>query len=505
MGSPLSRRRFLTGAGGVALALPWLEKLAGPGALAQTAGTPPRRIVVVAYPMGFVRSHWQPSTDGVGFTLPYITAPLEPFRNQLLFVSNVDNAVCNLNSQHAFGHPAKKESVLTGTLMRAAFSGDQSNVMSNVITNQAGSEQGGPNNESICHFIGRSVRGSRPFASVDLAISGDPRDITTPQRSEFFFEAATTPVGMQCNPSRAFATFFANVTTDQQQLAMERRVRERKKSVLDAVRTSYQDLKTGLNAQDRRRLEDHAARVRQIEINVQSASCSRPAGNYGTPSPTAPYTPFRQLSMRERANLMVPILTNAMACDLAPVGRLEFIDQQSPYFGVTSVDTARMAWNSAATPSDWHGMVHGDPSPVDGVPTRGSPPAAYLLDGYRFFYEQLAAVMNGLRSVQEGPDGRTALDNTLVLMVSDYGNGNGHSSNKLGFVLGGNLNGARTNFHFNGRGANEDFYTRTAYNSSQVLHSLLRIFDVRDSGGAPVTQFGLQGFTAGAGTLPVFS
>lgn len=501
--SKLSRRRFLTGAGGAALALPWLEGLTQQ-ARAQATTTPPRRIVVVAYPMGFLRTHWQPTVDGAGFTLPYITAPLEPFRNQLLMVSNVDNAVCNLNSQHAFGHPGKQESVLTGTLMRAAFSGDQSNTLANVISDAAGSEMGGPNNDSICHFVGSAIRGTRPFASVDLGVSGEDYDLSV-QRSSFCFEAATTPVGLQCNPARAFDQFFAGVTTDAGQLALQRRARARKKSVLDLVRSSYQDLKVGLNGQDQRRLDEHAQRVRQLEIDVQNAACARPAGNYGTPGPNAPYTPFRNMSMRERCELMVPLLANAMGCDLAPVGRLEFIDQQSPYFGVQSVDAARQAWSTAPTPSDWHGMVHGDPSPVDGIPTRGTPPATYLLDGYRFFYEQLASLLGQLRAIPEGNDGRTALDNTLVLMCSDFGNGNGHSSNKLGFALAGNLGTARTNFHFNGKGMNEDFYTRSAYNSSQVLNSVLRIFDVRDGSGAPVTQFGLQGFTAGQGTLPVFS
>jgi hypothetical protein len=500
----LSRRRFLTGVGGVSLALPWLEAFSRQSARAQATSAPPRRIVVVDYPMGFVRTHWQPSVDGAGFTLPHITAPLEPFRDQLLMVSNVDNAVCNLNAQHAFGHPAKKESVLTGTLMRAAFSGDQSNTLGNVIADGAGTDMGGPNGPSICHVIGSALRGARPFASVDLGVSGEDYDLSV-MRSDFCFEAATTPVGLQCNPARAFDQFFANVTTDAAQLALQRKARARKKSVLDLVRSSYQDLKVGLNGQDQRRLEEHAQRVRQLELDVQTAACARPAGNYGTPGPSAPYTPFRNLSMRERCDLMIPLLANAMACDLAPVGRLEFIDQQRPYFGVPSVDAARAAWSSAPMPSDWHAMVHGDPSPVDGVPTRGNPPATYLLDGYRFFYEQLARVLGALRAIPEGNDGRTALDNTLVVMVSDYGNGNGHSANKLGFTLAGNLGTARTNFHFNGKGQNEDFYTRSAYNSSHVLNSLLRIFDVRDGSGAPVQQFGLGGFTAGQGTLPVFS
>ena len=501
----LSRRRFLRGASGAALALPWLEKFSGGQAFAQTAMTRPTRIIVVAYSMGFIHEEWVPSAAGSTFTLPRITAPLEPFRQHLLFVSNVDNKATQLNSQHAFGHPAKKESVLTGTLMRAAFQGDQSNVLANVIADRAGSDQGGPNNESVCSFIGRRIRGTRPNASIDLAVSGDNYD-RHDVNSDFFFEGPVTPVKVQANPSRAFAQFFANVTGDQAALEAQRRARARKKSALDAVREGFVELRSGLNPQDRTRLEDHANRVRQIELDMMRAACARPAGNYGTPSLTAPYLPFRNLSMRERSALMIPLLTNAMACDLAPVGRLEFIDQQSPNFGVASVDAAISAWRTAGTPNDWHGMVHGDASPVDGVRTRGTPNAGYLVDSYRFFVERFVDVLTGLRSISEGPDGRTALDNTMVVMVSDYGNGNGHSSNKMGFVLGGNLGGARTNHHFDGRGRDAGFYTSSAYSTNQVLNTMVRGFDLRVTpGGAPVGDFGLQGFAAGAGTLPVFS
>lgn len=500
----LSRRRFLRSTTGAVLALPWLEKFADGRAFAQAAMTRPTRIVVVAYSMGFIHNEWVPSAAGSTFTLPAITAPLEPLRQHLLFVSNVDNKAMHLNTQHAFGHPAKQESVLTGTLMRAAFQGDQSNVLANVIADRAGSDQGGPNNESVCNYIGTRIRGSRPNPSVDLAVGGSNQD-RNDTNSRFFFEGPVTPVKVQANPARAFHQFFANVTGDQAALEAQRRARARKKSALDAVRESFVELRSGLNAQDRTRLEDHASRVRQIELDLARAACARPAGNYGAPSATAPYLPFRGLSMRERAALMIPLLTNAMACDLAPVGRLEFIDQQNPLFGVPSVDSAIRAWNTAATSNDWHGMVHGDASPVDGVRTRGTPNAAYLVEGYRFFVERFVDVLNGLRSISEGPDGRTALDNTMVVLVSDYGNGNGHSSNKMGFVLGGNLGGARTNFHFDGRGRDANFYTLSAYSSNQVLNTMIRGFDLRVSpGGAPVGDFGLQGFAAGAGTLPVF-
>ena len=80
--------------------------------------------------------------------------------------------------------------------------------------------------------------------------------------------SATTPVGVQCNPARAFARAFANVDMSGGAQEAERRRLFRKKSALDLVRDSFRELRTGLNTADQRRLDEHAARVRQIEIDI---------------------------------------------------------------------------------------------------------------------------------------------------------------------------------------------------------------------------------------------
>ena len=495
-----TRRRFLTGAGGVAPALPWLEATAPRAAWAQSRARP-TRLVMIAYPMGHVLDAWQPSRAGTGFTLPAITAPLERHRARTLFVSNADNKVTELNAESTFGHPVKTESVLTGTLMRAAFSGDRRNVRGNVIASGQGTDQGGPNGPSICHHVGQAIRRSgQPHASIDVGVSGDP-DERNDVRSAFFFEGPATPVGVQCNPARAFHRYLGGVASGAAAAEALRRAQRRKQSVLDLVRASFTELRSGLNAGDRARLEAHAARVRQVEVSL--AQCAPPsAGPYGAIEPDASYAPFRTLSMRQRSELMVPTLTHALGCDLAPVGRLEYFDQQSPNFGVPAVDDAIRAWQAGG--KDWHAMVHGDASPLDGASTRSTPPASFLVGGYRFFVEQMVAVLDGLAQISDGPDGATALDNTLVMLSSDLGNGGGHAARKLGFVLSGNLGGARTDFHFDARGRDAGFYTDSAYGSTQVLNTVQRIFDVRDASGAPAGPFGLQDWPLGVGELPVF-
>lgn len=495
----LNRRRFLYGLGGITVGLPLLAKLSAKDVLA-AAPTHPTRLIVLAYPMGTATEMFRPSAAGSTFTLPYISAPLEPFKDQCLIVTGCDMAVTFLNNKHHFGHPAKKEAALTGTLLQNAFGGDQSNRLENVIANKDDADQGGPNNESVCHFIGSRIKkSSHSLDAINLGVNGSPTRARHEIPSDFYFEGPANPVTMQCNPARALYAAFGPGDQGQQAQAAMQALKRRNKSVLDAVRSSFKDLRQGLDAADRAVLDDHAAKLRQIELDVEAVACQAPTIP-GDRAPDAAWTPFTNESMRTLGDLQTRILGHAVACDLAPVIRLEYFEQQSPYFGISSVDEAINSWKAISPASDWHSMVHGDPSPIDGVPTRPKGGAAsyapFLLDGYRFFPQQLAQVLQTLKDTPEGPDGQTALDHTLVVMVSDYGNGDGHRSAKTNWVLAGNTGRAKRGYHFD-CAPSHDFWHDSDYNTNQLLTSIIQMFNLSQPNGDPIQEFGLQGFAQG--------
>ncbi len=500
----INRRHFLTGAAGATLALPFLTKLDGRRrARAATDPLAPRRLIVVTYAMGTVNERFQPSAPGAAFTLPYVTAPLEPFRDRCLFVSNCDNAAMHLNSQHAFGHPAKKESVLTGTLLTGAFTGDGSNRIENVIPDLDGSDSGGPNNESVDHFIQtQRMDATHVRGSIDLGVAGRSEREANERESAFFFESRENPLTLQQNPARAFNQVFAGIDTgagvDPAVLAR----RQRKKSVLDAVRGSFLELRSGLGPEDQRVLDEHAARIRQIEVNIERVACAPPMGIPGVDGGTAAaFDPFLDMPMAQLAPFMNQIMASAMGCGLAPVGRIEFTEQHNPLFGVATVDDEVARWRAIDNSTAWHSMVHGDPSPVDGVPTRpgstGGDYATPLLDGYRFFVQQFADLLAALDAIPEGDPGMSVLDHSLVVLSSDFGNGNGHSANKMNFILAGNTGpNGRRGWHVD-CGPGYGFYTESDYNTNQLLTSIIAMMCVTNPDGSPIQEFGVQGFTSG--------
>lgn len=480
----ITRRRILKGLGGIAMALPWLEALESE-AWAQTAVPRPKRIIVVTYQMGIPVAQWRPSAPGAVFTLPYVTAPLEAFKSRCLFVSDIDNAMLKEGgSAFEFGHPGKSEAALTGTLTTGAFATTNTNSLSEIRADLT--TTGGANAESLEQRIGASLFSAHPFNSVDLGIDGDRGQGKVSSR--FCFESRATAVSLECNPTTAFNRFFANVTPGNMQAELAlRELKARNKSVLDAVRAGFSDLRKGLGSDDQRRLDEHAARIRQIELStVPPPTCARPTG----------ITALTQPRMDQASPLQIKLLAQAMACNLAPIGRLEFANQQSPRFGIPTLDNTL---NANTTTYDWHAMVHGDPLPGTQTFLRpGRDPGATvfdqrLLDGYRFFVQQFAALLGELDQFPEG-QGTTVLDNSLVVLATDFGEGLGHYHAKMGYVLAGNLGTAKKGFHFRAGAANAGYYTPSTFNVTQLLNSILDM-----SGVTPVAEFGLKGYLAKLG------
>jgi hypothetical protein len=347
--------------------------------------------------------------------------------------------------------------------------------------------------------IGSFLGAGHSLPSVDLGVDGEG-GTETQRPSNFCFEGRGNAISLSLNPGALLDSLFAGLQNDaspQEQAAIER-LRRRNESVLDAVRDSFVDLAQGLGAEDRRRLEEHAARLRQLEVDLSaSASCSVPEGLTDGVS---------GLSMSQIAPQQIQLLAHAMGCDIAPVGRIEFINQQGPRFGIETLDSALA---EAGDNYDWHSMVHGDPFPGTSTflrPGRDGdvPYDSHLLDGYRFFVEQFASLLGALDAIAEGPE-TSVLDNSLVILASDLGEGLGHGSGKMGYVLAGNLGSARRGYHFDAGPPGQAFavgsqyyYTPSAYNVNQLLNSMLDMAGVVDSSGNAVTM-GLGGYLEGLG------
>ena len=152
-------------------------------------------------------------------------------------------------------------------------------------------------------------------------------------------------------------------------------------------------------------------------------------------------------------------------------------------------------------------MVHGeaDPEGVNARPSHDNDRTGYynpaLLDGLRFYPQVFANLLRELDRFEEGPDGRTVLDNSLCVLATDMGDGYGHGGGKMGYVLAGNLGPFATGYHFDGCPDHDEWYRESSYEHTSVLTTIANAFCLRDAAGRELDHFGIQGF--GGGALPI--
>src|SRR5258708_37560027 len=85
----LARRTVLRGLG-ASVALPLLDSMVpAQTPLAKTAANPQVRLGLCFIPHGAVMSNWTPIGEGADFKLSRTLTPLQPFRDQVVVVSNL--------------------------------------------------------------------------------------------------------------------------------------------------------------------------------------------------------------------------------------------------------------------------------------------------------------------------------------------------------------------------------------------------------------------------------
>src|SRR3954470_15963065 len=124
----LTRRAVLRGLG-VTMALPWLESLPvwGDEPARGKASEPPVRLAILFAGNGFHRKEWWARGDGKSMELGQVLAPLNDFREKMLFVRGLYNAQAlkgNIHSSQT-GNLLSGAPLASGGEIRSGTSVDQ--------------------------------------------------------------------------------------------------------------------------------------------------------------------------------------------------------------------------------------------------------------------------------------------------------------------------------------------------------------------------------------------
>jgi hypothetical protein len=340
-----------------------------------------------------------PPSVGTGFEFTPILKPVEPFREQLVVVSNLDGP---LEPAGGGGHAISPSSFLTGVRPKVSQGTDLYNgiTLDQVLAAKIGQDTSLPSLELGIEDASRFVGACEAFYSCAYV-------------NNVAWRTPTMPLPTEINPRVVFERLFGAPGS-----AAARRARiQEDRSLLDSVADSTASLRRGLGPRDRVRLDDHLDNIREIERRIQRAEqqgdreLTVPAAPAGVPD-----------TFEEHATLLFELAAVAFQADVTRVFTFmlarDFSGQSFPASGVSDA---------------FHALSHHQNKPEK---------LMRFAQINRYHYQLLARFLEKLRSTPDG-DG-TLLDHSLILYGSGMGDPNVHGHAQLPLVVaGGGVKGGR--------------------------------------------------------------
>ena len=393
----LHRRTFLRGMG-ASIALPVLDAMtpafATPGRVVQ----PPCRLMFVYAPTGVIPKYWFPEKTGADFDFPRTVKPLEKFREDVLFVSNLAHHNSLALGDGPGDHARAAATYLTGMHIKKTEGADLRDGI------------------SADQIAARKFAAETRFASLELTCEDSRQagacDSYSCAYQNMSWKSETQPLPPEMNPRQVFERLFGDldVTADPAARARQKAYRQ---SILDITLHDTERLEKNLGATDKRKLDEYLTSIREVEMRIQRAEKDAPLPS-GVEKPAGIPTTFA-----EHAQLMFSLVTLAFQADLTRVATFMLAREG----GVRT-------YPEIGVPEAHHSCSHhkGDPVLIEKV--------AKVSD---YHAQQFAWFVEKLKSVKEG-DG-TLLDCSAVTYGAALGDPNIHDHIHLPTLIAGRANG----------------------------------------------------------------
>jgi uncharacterized protein DUF1552 len=389
----IPRRTMLRGLGAT-LALPLLDAMVPSlTALQRTAARPITRFGVMYVPNGMVMEQWTPVTEGAGFELTPTLAPLGPFRDDLLVLSNL---ACVPSPGRPGGAHAKASTrFLTDispptseTWLDAGISMDQ--------------------------IAAREIGASTQLASLELSVeSGETAGacdvgFACAYTNTISWLGPATPLPTENNPRMVFERLFGDSGSTDPKARLSRLRQDR--SVLDSVREEVGQLQGTLGQGDRAKLIEYLDAIRDVERRIQRAE-----QQHGTALPVIDHPAGVPSTYDDHVKLMCDLQVLAYQADLTRV--ITFMLGRE-FSGVT--------YPQIDVPDAHHPITHHQ---------QEAPKIAKVAKINHYHVTQFAYLLEKLRSTSDG-DG-TLLDHAVMMYGTGMGDCNAHDPRSIPLVLAG--------------------------------------------------------------------
>jgi len=424
--SRVSRRLFLSGAGGAMLAMPLLESLLSKTAQAQASAAPKRFIVMKSFSTQLIKQ-WYPGFTGNGYALknskyqgskaddttlltqklvagmPYTWAPLRdfetptgisgilgpklnPFLDKLTLIRGLD-FLPSVN--HNFGGLLGNFSSCTKATPCDGDSLMDVPTIDQVLAYSPKFYQGTPSQRSL--HISQGVVDSMAYSD-----GGQPG-------------GAVQQLKARTNPRDVFNDLFAGVTVPD---ANGPAIADPDRLLVDQVIAQYQALKGSprLSAEDKLKLDQHINLLAEVEAKLSSTTkmaCIKPAepGSLDNNPATDP------TDILKKWDLYLDLVTAAITCDRTRIITLGVHKALGPGPDPNATSLSGHYHSEDASGGTWHGLAH----------DFGNANSRRMLAGInRWIAEELFAKLVERLDVPEA-GGKTLLDNSLVYWGNELG------------------------------------------------------------------------------------
>lgn len=403
----ISRRMVLYGAGGFTLALPFLDAMRPRQARAQESPAP-RRILFLFQANGDETDARFTSTGESDFQLGEFLKPLEPYRNELLFLNRLDRRFYELpEGEHADNHQQGGSSLAPWTSGAGSFpiGGTEEQTIGYVE---------GP---SADYAIGERVLDQDPsvaYRHLVYRVGGRNNDIWN-LHSHAGPVGEQNPVAPETDPYAAYARIFSFPGSDPEAEALIKAQLEKKRSAIDLVLGELGDLRSQVSPSDRRKIDLHTEAMRDIERTLADGTLTSACAPFDLGADLDPYDDDNHAAIGE---LFFKISTLAFACDRTRSINFNW-----------SGNTSNRVYRNLDLSEGHHDISH------EGT----TESFATIRKIHEHLWTQNTKLYELLKSTPEG-DG-TLWDHTLVVHWNELGQGDVHSIDDSLVVFAGGAHG----------------------------------------------------------------
>jgi hypothetical protein len=397
---PIHRRRLLRGAG-VSLALPFLEAMRLPRALAgNNIAKPPVRMAWVFVPNGTNAPQWLTEAEGETWKVSPSLEPLTDYRSDITIFRGLAQVNGRALGDGAGDHARSAATFLTGVHpLKTSGSGFRAGKsIDQIVADQIGMETRLPS-------IELGTEAGRSAGSCDSGYA-------CVYSNNISWRSPTQPMSKEIDPRRAFERLFGSETASDPNAARRSAMRT---SILDSISQSRKNLMKKVGGEDRFKLDEYFNSVREVEQRLERVSDPvafddpHLIDRFGQPADFA-----------EQIRLMYDLMVLAFQTDTTRIATFMVANEGS-----------NRSFPMIDIKEGHHQLSHHQNK-------RDSVDKIAKID--RFYCELFGEFLKKLRETREGD--QNLLDNSLIVYGASIGDGNRHNHDDLPVLMAGRGGGS---------------------------------------------------------------